>query len=134
MSIFGKSNAFILQFKLSGSRAGEIKKERLARRKIAPAFQKGLGMKRIVTGKEMKALDRDTIEEMGVPSLVLMERAGLAAANALRESEFPLEKVLILCGSGNNGADGVVNARLLHLWGYQPMSAFWEIRNILRKK
>ena len=54
-------------------------------------------MKRIVTGKEMKALDRDTIEEMGVPSLVLMERAGLAAANALRESEFPLEKVLILC-------------------------------------
>ena len=39
-------------------------------------------MKRIVTGKEMKALDRDTIEEMGVPSLVLMERAGLAAANA----------------------------------------------------
>lgn len=76
-------------------------------------------MKRIVTGKEMKALDRDTIEEMGVPSLVLMERAGLAAANALRESEFPLEKVLILCGSGNNGADGVVIARLLHLWGYQ---------------
>ena len=76
-------------------------------------------MKRIVTGKEMKALDRDTIEEMGVPSLVLMERAGLAAANALRESEFPLEKVLILCGSGNNGADGVVIARLLHVWGYQ---------------
>lgn len=76
-------------------------------------------MKRIVTGKEMKALDRDTIEEMGVPSLVLMERAGMAAANALRESEFPLEKVLILCGSGNNGADGVVIARLLHLWGYQ---------------
>ena len=76
-------------------------------------------MERIVTGKEMKALDLYTIEEMGVPSLVLMERAGLAAANALKEYDFSLKKVLVLCGGGNNGADGVVIARILHLWGYE---------------
>ena len=76
-------------------------------------------MERLVTGKEMKAMDLYTIEEMGVPSLVLMERAGLAAANALKEYDFSLKKVLVLCGGGNNGADGVVIARLLHLWGYE---------------
>ncbi|MDO5135111.1 MAG: NAD(P)H-hydrate dehydratase [Eubacteriales bacterium] len=77
-------------------------------------------MKRIVTAEEMKALDRHTISEMGVPSLVLMERAALKAAEGLlgfldkREEE----RILVVCGSGNNGGDGLALARILTLWGF----------------
>ena len=67
----------------------------------------------------MKALDHFTIQEMGVPSLVLMERAGLAVFEAMKKEKFPLDRTLILCGGGNNGADGVVIARLLFLAGYE---------------
>lgn len=75
-------------------------------------------MEKIVTGRQMKCFDEYTIEQMGIPSLVLMERAGLSVFEAIKKAEFSLEKVLVLCGTGNNGADGVVIARLLHLAGY----------------
>ena len=76
-------------------------------------------MELLVTGEQMKALDHFTIQEMGVPSLVLMERAGLAVFEAMKKEKFPLDRTLVLCGGGNNGADGVVIARLLFLAGYQ---------------
>lgn len=72
-------------------------------------------MEYAVDGGQMKELDRRAIQEVGMPSLVLMERAALACAEAL--AAFPLERVLVVCGSGNNGADGVAVARLLHLKG-----------------
>lgn len=75
-------------------------------------------MEKIVTGRQMKCLDQYTIEQKGIPSLVLMERAGLSVFEAIKRAKFSLEKVLVLCGTGNNGADGVVIARLLHLAGY----------------
>lgn len=75
-------------------------------------------MELLVTGEQMKALDRFTIREMGVPSLVLMERAGLAVFEEMKKEKLPLEKTLVLCGGGNNGADGVVIGRLLSLAGY----------------
>ena len=43
------------------------------------------------------------MEIMGMPSAVLMERAALAAADVLWEEDFDLERVLVLCGGGNNG-------------------------------
>ena len=76
-------------------------------------------MEQIVTGEQMKALDVYTIEQMQMPSLVLMERAGLQVFWSMQKEGLPLSKVLVLCGSGNNGADGVVIARLLTLGGYQ---------------
>lgn len=75
-------------------------------------------MERIMTGGQMKELDSFTIQDIGIPSLVLMERAGLSVYQAMREQGFPLDRNLVLCGAGNNGADGVVVARLLHLAGY----------------
>lgn len=75
-------------------------------------------MDKIVTGEQMQFLDKYTIEQMGVPSLVLMERAGLSVFEAMKKEDLSFDKILILCGSGNNGADGVVLARLLHLAGY----------------
>ena len=70
---------------------------------------------KIVTGTQMQALDRRTITEARVPSLVLMERAGAGATNFIQNRFGPLrgKTVTILCGKGNNGGDGFVVARLL---------------------
>lgn len=77
-------------------------------------------MKKIVTCSRMKALDAATIQEKGVPSCVLMERAALKTVEELKKG-FPLEahkeRVLVVCGSGNNGGDGIAIARILHLEG-----------------
>ena len=60
----------------------------------------------------MRAVDRHAIEQLGVPGLELMERAGLGVARAVEEAsrEGP---VVIVCGKGNNGGDGFVAARFL---------------------
>jgi ADP-dependent NAD(P)H-hydrate dehydratase / NAD(P)H-hydrate epimerase len=60
----------------------------------------------------MRAADRWAIEERGVPSLDLMERAGAGLA-ALVMEVAPDGPVAIVCGKGNNGGDGLVAARLL---------------------
>lgn len=82
-------------------------------------------MKRIVTGRRMKVMDQTTIREMGIPSCVLMERAALAVAEEVKKTH-PI-KVLVLCGNGNNGGDGVAIARILHLWGIP--SEFCMVKN-----
>ncbi|MBU5481539.1 NAD(P)H-hydrate dehydratase [Blautia sp. MSJ-19] len=78
-------------------------------------------MKQMVMCREMKALDGNTIEQMGVPSCVLMERAALKVVEQMETrfcSSKQVEKILCVCGSGNNGGDGVAIARILHLHGY----------------
>ena len=72
---------------------------------------------KVVTAAEMREIDRITIDKYGVPALVLMERAALAVAAKVEEL-CPGRKVLILCGSGNNGGDGLAAARNLHNRGY----------------
>jgi ADP-dependent NAD(P)H-hydrate dehydratase / NAD(P)H-hydrate epimerase len=62
--------------------------------------------------ERMRAVDRWAIEEQGVASLELMERAGEAVAQEL-ERLAPDGPVAVLCGKGNNGGDGLVVARLL---------------------
>ena len=74
-------------------------------------------MRRVTTSRQMKESDRAAMEIMGMPSAVLMERAALAAADVLWEEDFDLERVLVLCGGGNNGGDGIALARMLHLAG-----------------
>lgn len=73
-------------------------------------------MEYIVTSQQMKECDRYTIEEMGMPSMVLMERAALAVKDVLvTQYRQHLKKTLLVCGSGNNGADAVAIGRMLHL-------------------
>lgn len=74
-------------------------------------------MQRIVNCSQMKKLDSYTIMEMGVPSLVLMERAALSVVEEMRKEEKSAGKILAVCGTGNNGGDGIAIARLLHLQG-----------------
>jgi len=68
---------------------------------------------KIVNSSKIKLLDKKTIEEFGIPSLVLMERAGLEVFKILQK-KFYFNKILILCGTGNNGGDGLVLARLFN--------------------
>lgn len=76
-------------------------------------------MKHAVTGKQMKAIDKYTIEQIGIPSVVLMERAALCTAKAVKSAAEHWDRIWVVCGTGNNGADGVAVARMLHLAGYQ---------------
>lgn len=75
-------------------------------------------MNYIVNSREMKQYDRNTIEEFGMPSIVLMERAALAVTEELIRREIDLRHVLVACGSGNNGGDGYAIARLLMQKGF----------------
>ena len=69
---------------------------------------------KIVTASEMRAIDRATSERFGVPSLALMENAGAAVVDVVLRCRQPGEKIVVICGKGNNGGDGFVTARLLH--------------------
>ncbi|MFZ5447535.1 MAG: NAD(P)H-hydrate dehydratase [Thermodesulfobacteriota bacterium] len=69
---------------------------------------------KLVTASEMRELDRRAIQDLGVPSLVLMENAGRTTYQILRR-EFPdlQGEVAVVAGRGNNGGDGFVVARCL---------------------
>jgi NAD(P)H-hydrate epimerase len=80
---------------------------------------------RILTAEQMRAADRHAIETLGIPSLVLMENAGREVVRAM-EAAFPRllhASVLVLCGRGNNGGDGLVIARHLAARGVAVRAA-----------
>ena len=62
----------------------------------------------------MREVDRRTIE-LGIPGIVLMENAALRVVEFLAERFAPLEaqRIVVLCGKGNNGGDGMAIARQL---------------------
>src|SRR5215207_6570390 len=74
---------------------------------------------RILTANQMREADRRTIEEIGIPSLVLMENAGRQVVAAMESffSDLAERSVAIIAGKGNNGGDGFVVARTLHQRG-----------------
>ncbi len=81
---------------------------------------------KIVNAAAMTELDQRTIQELGLPSLVLMERAALGILAAIqRHFSLCLSAVHILVGTGNNGGDGLVLARLLHNQGH-VVQVWWQ--------
>lgn len=80
-------------------------------------MERGISMRYIVTGEQMRKADSYTIEQMGVPSLVLMERAALQVVRVMEQEQINCSRALVVCGSGNNGGDGFAVARLLFLKG-----------------
>ncbi len=64
---------------------------------------------------EMRFMDNFAMEKLGISEKILMENAGLAVVNLLqKETGIRDKKFVIFCGSGNNGGDGLVVARLIH--------------------
>lgn len=73
-------------------------------------------MRTVLSAKEMASVDRLSTERYGIPSILLMENAASAVADAVeRIIDGPIKgsSVLVLCGRGNNGGDGAAAARLL---------------------
>ncbi|MDR1764774.1 MAG: NAD(P)H-hydrate dehydratase [Lachnospiraceae bacterium] len=106
-------------------------------------------MRILVSGRLMKQIDRHAIEHTGIPSLVLMERAALAVADVIergcgassqdtphgsgrrvrsrpgRRCVAP-RRILVACGNGNNGADGIAIARILYGHGYDVSLSYLD--------
>lgn len=86
-----------------------------------------IGMK-LVTGAQMKKIDEMAINDYQIDSIVLMEQAGMAIYTHFIEKFTIDNKICIVCGSGNNGGDGLVLARLLSENGYDVK--VWLIANV----
>ncbi len=65
-----------------------------------------------------KNTDTYTMSEIGIPGIVLMERAAYALVQEIQMHVGKNDRILAVCGSGNNGGDGIAAARILHLMGY----------------
>lgn len=87
---------------------------------------------KIVTSKQMQALDRETIDDIGIPGLVLMENAGRGTAEVILSCfchELSEKGALVVAGPGNNGGDGFVIARHIRQAGFRAdvvLLAPWE--------
>jgi NAD(P)H-hydrate epimerase len=70
---------------------------------------------KVLTAAQMREVDRRTTE-LGIPGIVLMENAGIRVVEFLAEKFAPLaaQRIVVLCGKGNNGGDGMVVARQLY--------------------
>ena len=78
---------------------------------------------RVLNTQQMREADRQTIDEVGIPSIVLMENAGRQAVAAMEAAfdDLGSSRVGVLCGRGNNGGDGFVVARTLAQRGIEAI-------------
>jgi ADP-dependent NAD(P)H-hydrate dehydratase / NAD(P)H-hydrate epimerase len=77
---------------------------------------------KILTAEQIREIDRLSTKQFAIPSILLMENAGMRVVEALEERFEDLEEltIAILCGRGNNGGDGFVVARQLIQKGSYP--------------
>ena len=73
---------------------------------------------KVATAAEMRQIDQNTIEGIGIPGIVLMETAGSAIVRAIQQHYPTCKRIGIFAGKGNNGGDGIVIARQLAHTGY----------------
>lgn len=81
-------------------------------------------MKYAVDSEQMKRIDNYTIQEMKIPGMVLMERAAEAVVTVMKKKISLLDRILVVCGPGNNGGDGIAAGRILFLQGYDVAILF----------
>lgn len=80
-------------------------------------------MRYLFTAEQSKKLDEHAIHTVGFPGLVLMEKAAMTLVSVIMEREEKSKGILFLCGTGNNGGDGLAAARMLHQQGYRTAVA-----------
>lgn len=81
-------------------------------------------MKYIASGDEMSRIDAYTINNIGIPQMVLMERAAYEVFNVVKNRFSLKSRVLVVVESGNNGGDGIAVARMLVQAGYE-VEVYW---------
>jgi NAD(P)H-hydrate epimerase len=77
-------------------------------------------MRKVLTAEQMREVDRLTVEQHGIPSIILMENAAHAVARVISEKlggSVKEKSILVLCGPGNNGGDGAALSRILAMQG-----------------
>ena len=74
---------------------------------------RNLMTKQIVTGDTMKKVEQQTLDKLSMPSLILMENAAFGVVKQLENNDYDKGNILIVCGSGNNGGDGLAVLRQL---------------------
>ena len=86
---------------------------------------------KVVTAAEMRKIDQDTIDGIGIPGIVLMETAGREIVRAIEHHYPTAQRIGVLVGKGNNGGDGLVIARQLahvgrevHIFLVSPPESF----------
>ena len=70
-------------------------------------------MQYLLNAEQMKSADSHTIQDLGISSRTLMERAAAACTDYIEEQKWSLTHVCIVCGSGNNGGDGFAIGSIL---------------------
>jgi len=78
----------------------------------------------LVTSSQMRTIEARAIQELAIPSLLLMENAAQQTVKHIMALLKPESKVLVVCGPGNNGGDGFAMARLLHVKGVNVQVVF----------
>ena len=80
----------------------------------------------ILSNQQMRMVDTLAVQDYHIPSIVLMEHASMGIYQKL-QAEIPKDsRIVIVCGVGNNGGDGLALARLLYIGGYQVAYALVE--------
>ncbi len=74
---------------------------------------------KICSSSQMRKLDETSIKDYGIPGVVLMENAAAATVREIEALKLERSAAAVFCGTGNNGGDGFVIARLLHNRGWQ---------------
>ena len=86
-------------------------------------------LKKILSADQTKKADRYTIENEPILSIDLMERASKAFVSAIEENLSPNESIAVVCGTGNNGGDGLAIARILMWKGYDVQPFLFLIQD-----
>lgn len=76
-------------------------------------------MRYVSNAKQMQEIDEFTIDQVGIPAMVLMENAAREVVQVVLEKITKRDRVIAVCGTGNNGGDGIAVARILKHMGYQ---------------
>jgi hydroxyethylthiazole kinase-like uncharacterized protein yjeF len=86
----------------------------------------------VLDSSQMREADRVTIRKLGLPSLVLMESAAGAVTDVIAERFAEARRVVVACGPGNNGGDGLAVARQLRCRGFSVDAALLVAESDLR--
>lgn len=90
-------------------------------------------MRYALNSVQMREVDEYTINSIGIDGLILMERAALCIADYITE-HFEGKEILVICGGGNNGGDGVAAARILNDRGFDVNIFIPECINTFSKQ